>query len=68
MVVGWACRFSAVQNALQRVSCILTFSQILWMQKETDEGAINLTCVKQIFVATGTTAILYFLTKQHQPL
>ena len=38
------------------------------MQKETDEGAINLTCVKQIFGATGTTAILYFLTKQHQLL
>lgn len=37
------------------------------MQKETDEGAVNLTFVKQIFVATGTTAILYFLTKQHQP-
>lgn len=34
------------------------------MQKETDKGAVNLTFVKQIFVATGTTAILYFLTKQ----
>ena len=34
------------------------------MQKETEEGAVNWRFPKQIFVATGTTAILYFLTKQ----
>ena len=39
-------------------------NDLLWMQKETDKGAVNLTFVKQIFVATGKTAILYFLTKQ----
>ena len=39
-------------------------NELLWMPKEIDEGAVNLIFVKQIFVATGTTATLYFFTKQ----
>lgn len=42
----------------------LSNNELLCMQEETGEWAVNLTFVEQIFVVTGTTTIPCFLTTQ----
>lgn len=43
-------------------------NELLWMQKETEEGAVNLTFVKQVFVVTGKPPFYTFSQSNNQLL